>query len=218
MNSEEWLRQAVDVFRPRFEGLNFPIPEALHVTVGFPHGAKSESKVILGQCWARCAAEDNVNNIFMSPVITDPVEELATLLHELVHAALDVEDGHTGRFRILATALGLEGQMKATVPSEKLRTELAEIAKNLGPWGRGRLDPQSGRFRIDPETGDKIPVVTGPKKQGTRYIKVMCPNVHEEDQDANGEGPRYTVRMTSVWLDQAPPVCGVCDSVMEEQE
>ncbi|MEG7677046.1 hypothetical protein U2060_15005, partial [Listeria monocytogenes] len=86
----------------------------------------------------------------------------------------DKNAGHGPKFRALATAIGLEGKMTATVPGEALRATLAEIIESVGPWPHAEL--RKG------EAADK------PKKQGTRMLKVQCPACD------------YTVRTTQTWI------------------
>lgn len=93
---EAWLHRAVETFRPRFEAIGMPLPDRVHVSVGFGYGARRENAVILGQCWARRASADGVNHIFVSPQQDDPPAMLVTLLHELIHAADDCAHGHRG--------------------------------------------------------------------------------------------------------------------------
>jgi len=206
---EAWLRNAIEIFRPRFEEVGFPLPEQIRVSVGFGStGARQENSKILGVTYVRDAAHDGVNEIFISPEDADTASMLATLIHELIHVADDGQSGHKGAFAEAATRLGLEGPMRATKPSLTLAVELMTIVDSLGEYpGSYLVLPDRVRVPVGPG-GIPTPrgprVHTGPGTQTTRYIKRSCQNY---GCDAEG----YTVRVTQKWLALAAPKCPVCD-------
>src|SRR5438874_5624345 len=91
---EAWLHRAIEIYRERFDQVGYPLPEKLHVSVGFSYGSKAENSMTRGVCWKRVASADEVNHIFVSPQLADTAQVLPTLLHEYIHAALECEDGH----------------------------------------------------------------------------------------------------------------------------
>jgi hypothetical protein len=204
---EEWLHLAIEALRPEFEKVEFPLPEKIHVSVGFGYGSKRENGKILGQCWARRVSEDDVNHIFISPELKEEARVLDVLIHELVHAADDCKSGHKGAFAKAAKALGLTGKMTATVATPELTEKLAELAKKIGPYDHATLYPMGKPIQPkeepkpeDPEeTPEEPPTSSGPKKQGTRMIKVAC--------NSKCECGGYVVRTTAKWLEVGMPVC-----------
>lgn len=132
---EQWLMAAVDVFRDWFAEEETPLPDKVRLSVGYAKGAKTNT---IGWCYRKSAAEDEIHQIYISPTLTDPVDVLATELHELCHAATDGH-GHDKVFGKIARALGLTGKMTATVPSDDLKKELAEIAVGLGTYPHAKL-------------------------------------------------------------------------------
>ncbi|WP_394620999.1 hypothetical protein JNUCC0626_18450 [Lentzea sp. JNUCC 0626] len=202
---EAWLHAAIEAFRPRFEEVGLPLPEKIHVSVGFGGSARAENKNILGVCWSRAASADEVNHIFISPVLDDTARVLDVLIHELIHAADDCQSGHKGRFAETATRLRLEGPMTATTASVELAAEMITLAATLGEYPHGKFIAFD-RVKVRPEVpGDETvptsPSSSGPKAQGTRMLKVICP----EDG--------YTVRTTAKWLAKGYPSCP-CGSEM----
>lgn len=196
---EAWLHRAVEAFRPRFAEVGLPLPEKVHVSVGFSYGAKAESRNVLGECWARRASSDGVNHIFISPMASDPAAMLATLLHELIHAADDVAHGHKGPFAEAAVRLGLEGKMTATRAGLGLAAELIVLAGELGEFPHAALNPVSAPVPVPPGSpapAPEPPIKAGPGKQGTRMIKVTA-----------GDCCGYTARTTRKWLDEGNPRC-----------
>ena len=166
---EEWPLDAVRVLSPLFDQVGLALPDDLRVLVGFPRG----SRKAIGQCFAAThAALDGARHIFISPVLDDPVEVLAVLTHELIHAIDDCRSGHRGEFARMACRIGLVGPMNATSPSAILRQHLTLSAGAVGPYPHRALVGRS--------------VAT--KTQSTRMIKVVCPTCG------------YLVRATRCWL------------------
>lgn len=201
---EAWLHRAIEMFRPRFIEIGMPLPDDIHVSIGFGYGARAESKYILGQTWARRMSDDGINHMFIGPMEGDPAAILVTVLHELLHVADDLESGHRGAFAEGAVRLGFEGKMTETPPSVVLAAELAAMAEVLGPFPHAKLDVDKAKVAAPvPGTVPGVPVWkgwTGPSKQGTRMIKVSCTR---PDCPCGG----YTVRTTRRWLDIGLPSC-----------
>jgi hypothetical protein len=200
LTREAWLHLAIEAFRPRFVEIGLPLPEKLHVSIGFGYGSRAESKKILGQCWARRASADGVNHIFLGPQEGDPAGMLVSLLHELIHAADDCSSGHRGRFAEAATRLGFEGPMTSTPPSLALSAEVILLAEALGPFPHGQLTVDAAKLVPVPagETDSPEPgkIHSGPSKQGTRMIKLTASGCCG-----------YSVRTTQKWLDEGLPQC-----------
>lgn len=136
---EEWLHAAINVFRSWFADTDTPLPEDLRISVGWVKPARNNSKKrTIGWCFRKSAAADEISQVFISPELDNPVEILSTTLHELCHAATD-GDGHGAKFRKIALAVGLTGKMTETVAGENLAKELADLAKDLGPFPHAKL-------------------------------------------------------------------------------
>jgi hypothetical protein len=205
---ESWLESAVDIFRPRFIEVGLPLPELIHVSVGFAYGARQENGKVLGQCWARQASDDGANHVFISPEIGDTFDVLETLLHELIHAADDCKSGHKGEFAKAATRLGLLSPMTFTPASPEVQAELLLIAVELGDYPHGALHPTMVKAKTPVPVGAPLTGTTklhsGPAKQTARMIKCSCATCG------------YTVRTSRRWIDVALPICPVDLIAMEE--
>lgn len=187
---EEWLVAAIDRLAPIFDAVGEQLP-TVRVSVGWPGGRGKKGSVI-GQCWSSAASADKVAQLFISPVLADAARVLDVLAHELVHAIDDCESGHKGRFAKIAKGIGLTGKMTATVAGPELKAALDAISVELGPYPHAALALGDG--------------ADGPKKQGTRMLKVEC-----------AEGSGYVVRMTRKWLDEyGTPKCPCHDLPMVE--
>src|SRR5690606_32205078 len=130
----------------------------------------------IGQCWPGESATDKVGQIFISPVLVEPVAVLETLVHEMVHAInhANGETGHRGPFKRIAEALGLEGKMTATHAGEGRAKKLEEIGNQLGEYPHAGIIPTERR-----------------KVQKTYMLKLVSP-----------EEPDFFVRMTQGKLDE----------------
>lgn len=158
MTREQYWQAAVGKLREHFTTLGFEVPE-VHVSIGFPSTrALSATKRRIGECWQGAHSKDGKPHVFLSPVVDDPGEIAAVLVHELVHA-LGIK-GHGKDFKKVAVAVGLVGKMPATVPGEALKATLAVMLQELGPC------PHVG---LDAVALAKMP------KQTTRQHKAVCP-------------------------------------------
>jgi hypothetical protein len=171
MTREEWLNAGLNALRPWFqEKAQVEIPSDTRVSVGFPGGGSARKRI--GECWPRARSKDNVNEIFINPTLSDPVQMLDVLAHEAVHAVDDCVSGHKKAFRTIAKAIGLEGKMTSTHAGAELKAELERILAALPPLTHGALD------------------LTGRKKQPTRLVKLEC--------DSCG----MLIRTTAKWIEQ----------------
>lgn len=179
---EQWLTNGAEKLAPRLNAAGFPMPANARYTCGFPsRGGLGKKKRTIGQCWDSTCSADKTFEILISPTQSDPVQVLAILLHEMIHAAVGLQEGHKGNFRKVAKATGLEGKMTATVPGAALIVDLKEIAASLGAYPHATLD---GRMH------------SGPAKQSTRLIKCQCPSCD------------FTIRTTRTWIDEVGlPTC-----------
>lgn len=190
---EQWLEAAAldvltkyrEVFEMHFGDEGIEHLRNLKVSTGFP--SRGGLTKVIGECWKSLAAEDEVtHHIFINPRLTDVVEVIATLAHEMVHAADDGEHKHKGVFVKAVRDMGLEGKATATVAG----AAFAEYARGI--------DARIGSY---PHVG-LVPLATT-KKQSTRMLKVEAPCCG------------YVVRTTQKWLDIGVPSCP-CGNEMEQ--
>lgn len=185
---EAWFARAVQALRPRFEEIGYPLPAKIRVAVGFgPAGARKENAIILGVTLKRILSVDDVPEVWISPEDADAASMLATLIHELCHVADDCESGHKGAFAEMATRLGLEGPMTATVPSVTLAADLMALEASLGPYPGAQVDLSRISLLVPQDSPEGMPVPigsgpgrvrigSGPAPQKNRQILVQCTN------------------------------------------
>lgn len=145
---ESWLVEGIKQLGQDFFSENgYELPENLRVSCGFP---KSTNCKAIGQCWDKTASKDETYEMFICPTQEEPVDVLAILLHELIHASVGIEAGHTGPFRKLAKEFGLAGKMTSTFAEEatELHLTLGKISKKLGHYPHAAM--QKKRAAVKP--------------------------------------------------------------------
>jgi hypothetical protein len=128
------------------------------VACGFPIGYRGSrsGKLTVGQAFDPSISADGTSEVFINPIIDQPVDALAILAHELIHVWAGIEAGHRGEFARVARAIGLEGPLTATVAGADLRGKLDLISVQLGRYPHAKVDPNLR------------------KKQSTRLLKLQC--------------------------------------------
>ena len=176
-NREEWLNAAVEELRPVFESFEFPLPDKIRVTCGFPSSRARANHRHIGEHWPPSASTDGHHEILISPVVDDPSVVFSTLVHELCHAAT-VGHGHDATFTKCARSLWLEGKPTETFGGDAFNENFSHLLQALGEYPHARLNVEANR-----------------KKQATRMLKAKCPCCG------------YTIRLTKRWADIGLPVC-----------
>jgi hypothetical protein len=185
---EEWLTAGMDMMRGRIEQAGYTLPANLKVACGFPVGSRGGKK-IMGQCIDPKASAGAVTEMFISPLVSDALQALGILLHELGHAAVGVQAGHGPLFKGFCAKLGLVGKATEAMPGDECNAWLRdEILPMLGDYPHAAVDPSQR------------------KKQGTRMIKLVCP--------VSG----YTVRTTKKWLEVGYPVSPAGETMVQVME
>lgn len=133
---EQWLNKSAQilfdvVLTPEVLQDNPPPPVRVSV-------APMRSKE-LGCCHPRASSEDAHNEIFITAHIDDSQVILATLTHELIHAADDCQSGHRNFFAKAARLAGLEGKLTSTMAGAQLSDVLENIVGILGPIPHAKL-------------------------------------------------------------------------------
>lgn len=198
MTREQWLHRAAKELERYYGKKGHVFPEKLRISCGWPSNrAVSQKSRSVGQCWSPKASSDGATEIFISPYLDTPEDVIGTLAHELCHAVVGTDKGHGKEFRLMAEAVGLEGQMTATRPGPYLRKAAVQICEKIGGYPHKKLD------------------MAQRKKQSTRLLKVVCPNKKCEFKAI--EDRPYSVRMSNTVLAHAAPQCGMCGEEMKEE-
>lgn len=141
---EGWLMSAMKgLDREFFKRSGHELPDGLRVSVGFIRGHGDKA---IGQCWSPKASEAQRTEMFICPRLSTPVEVLATLLHEMIHAAVGVEEGHKDLFRKMVKEFGLAGKMTATYaePGSECFQRIEKVVARLGEYPHAKMNPSRG--------------------------------------------------------------------------
>jgi hypothetical protein len=159
MNREHWLTQAAqDLEATLFAPLDKSLPEKWRVSCSWPSSRASgkNAKGVIGQCFDPLASADGTAEMIISMSQDDPLEVLAILAHEMVHAIEGIAAGHGAPFKRTALAIGLTGKMTATIAGDAFKQSVAPIITDLGDYPHAAVD------------------LTKRKKQKTRMVKMSC--------------------------------------------
>lgn len=212
MNRETWLNELALKTAPRFAELGFPLPK-FRVSVGFTSKGTGGSRI--AECWSPNASADGHCEILIRPDQINPVDVAGSLVHELIHAAVGLKEGHTGKFRSVALAFGLKPPMTATTPGPAFIEYVEPLIAAVGPFPHAKLTwPTKGAARRSTagEPGVEIKIdageysSSGPPKQGTRMHKAICKECG------------YTVRVAKKWIDVGAPHCPAHGAMVVETE
>lgn len=190
---EQWLLRAVDGLRKTFSAVGATVPARLRVSCGWP-GTRGEHKRgrTVGVCYHATMSTDDSVEIFVSPVVDDPLVIVATLVHELVHACLGPGHGHKGKYVELAKLVGLVKPWKSCLPGPELLAEkIVPLVKKLGTYPHASID-------------DKL-AEDEPKKQKGRMLKAEC------------VGCGYVIRTTAKWIAVGLPTCCCGDAFVADE-
>lgn len=128
---ESWLLAAVEAVRPLFLAKSYPIPPC-QVSVGFASTGNRLGHI--GQCWSTRSSAEPVNQIFISPTLSDAYDVLDTLVHGLIHAVDDCQHKHGKEFKKIALRLGLKGPMRSAGAGPELKVKLLALLPQLGAY------------------------------------------------------------------------------------
>jgi len=163
------------------------------VSCGFPIGYRGSrsGKVALGQAFDPSISADGTFEVFINPILDNPLDVIAVLLHELAHVWAGIQCGHRGEFARICRAVGLVGPLTSTVPGDELRVKLQQIVDELGDYPHAKVDPNAR------------------KKQGTRLLKLWC-------RDCGWTARVSALQGNRLHAASACPVCSATDSLKLE--
>lgn len=173
---QAWLEQGRALCVRLLSAAGCAVPDNVRVTIGWPSTGGRGARI--GECWDAIASTDGQFEVFVSPRLTNSVDILGVLAHELIHAAVGTKAKHGKAFKHLAVALGLTGKMTATKVGDELRATFQAWIEEHGEYPAGGLN------------------LSERKKQTTRMLKCECSQCG------------YTIRTASKWLaEYGPPLC-----------
>ena len=197
MNRETYLNQITDKAVNLFKQHNWNLDEfrdKVKVSCGFPKGVRgSRNGKVIGVHYSTSVSENGYHEIFINPEISESINVIDTLLHELCHAIQREKYGnyvraHGREFGKIARSIGLEGKLSATTAGDNLKYIIQSWIKEIGEYPHAKMNMDYSTI----------------KKQSTRLLKAICAN--------NGE---YKFRITKTIVNNyGLPNCPCCDEPM----
>ena len=136
---EAWLQAAAAFLTDYVVERGLPRVE-IRVSCGWPlRGGVARRRTVIGQCFPPTASKDGKPHIFVSPLLSESIDVLGVLLHELLHACVGCQFGHGKQFSQAARRVGLAGPPTATTVGETLRPILVDYVKQVGPYPHAGL-------------------------------------------------------------------------------
>lgn len=135
MNREAWLTEVSDRVKPVFKGFTL---RPFRVTCGWPSsGALGKT---IGQCHYPPPDKDGFHDLFVSPLIDQPVEAAGILVHEMVHVVAGHKAAHGKGFKRVALHIGLnKGKMTSASPGNRLKERLEKIVEEVGSYPHTKI-------------------------------------------------------------------------------
>ena len=195
MNREQWLTELAAHAEPLFRGFKL---EAYRLTCGFPSKhALGMRRRRIGECHYPTLVSVNdgpatvvgYHNIFISPLLDDPLEVAGTVVHEMTHVAAGAKAGHARGFVKVAKHVGLtKGKPTEAMPGDRLNDTLRRYVEAIGAYPHTAIKPTLREVKVKP------------------MVTVRC------------EGCEYSVRVPlDIFNAVGPPVCG-CGTAMAVKE
>lgn len=205
---EMWLEAAVELIRPYFLKFKLEIPEYYKISCGLP---SKNIRKRLGECWYSEATEEGFPQVFISPLIKNEMDILATVVHESIHLHFDSDPkvGHSKKFKDAAFLVGLEGPATATVAGLQLLNVLEPIAETLGPFPNPVI-------HLKEKTKKE-------KAEGKKSFKVFCEKKRNCDKhcslvtEVNDGGGEFSVTVSRKSLALGFPMCPCGNSLQMEE-
>lgn len=171
---EDWLTAAVSELKPFFQLNGVSISDKIRVSCALPSNAKRTNFKSVGECFPNTNSADAHFEIFISPVLADPIKVFETLIAMLCHTANGALN-HGKPYQKIADAMLLlpngtqSARYKSVTHGDAFVQAYKQIIDSLGVYAHAELSASVG------------------KKQSTRMLKCVCPSCG------------YTVRLTAKW-------------------
>ena len=171
---EDWLTGAVNELKPFFLLNGVSISDKIRVSCALPSNAKRTNFKSVGECFPNTNSADAHYEIFISPVLADPIKVFETLIAMLCHTANGALN-HGKPYQKIADAMLLlpngtqSARYKSVTHGDAFVQAYKQIIDSLGAYVHAELSASVG------------------KKQSTRMLKCVCPSCG------------YTVRLTAKW-------------------
>lgn len=140
INREAWLTELAKLVEPCFAGIAL---KPYRLTCGWPcRNALGARQRRVGECHSAVTSKGGYHELFVSPLIEDPLEVAGVVAHEMAHVAAGVPAGHGRGFVKVCRHIGLtEGKPTTAMPGSDLKKKLKAMLRGLGPYPHSAIVP-----------------------------------------------------------------------------
>ena len=168
---EDWLTEAVDLVRGYYSDRHLFIPKKLRVSIGFTSkGIHTGRRGRIGETWGSDLSTDGTTEIFLRPDLFEVPAVMATLAHELIHAAVPNTGDHGPEFKRHMGTLKMQGRATVCVPGPEFQAELERLVASLGAFPHARLNFEAAKMR----QAMARHIQQGTQKPKPQIIKFVC--------------------------------------------
>lgn len=156
MNREGWLTELSAQLTLLFKGFRVG---KFRVTCGWPCvGGVSPSRRRIGECHPVQSSTDGHSEIFISPLLAEPIEVGGTLCHEIAHVVAGHAAGHGKGFVRVCRHVGLtKGRPTSVGPGKALEEQIRRMVEKIGPYPHGAMVLAKKVARPSPVVGMRCP-------------------------------------------------------------
>jgi hypothetical protein len=140
-NREAWLTELALQVQPIFRGFRVA---PYRVTCGWPsRGAVGLKSRVIGQCHGAQSSKGGFHELFISPVLEEPLQVAGVICHEMAHVVAGVEANHGAGFVKVCKHAGITGSKpKQAMPGPKLNDDLKKMLESMGDYPHAAIVPQ----------------------------------------------------------------------------
>lgn len=141
MNREAWLTELAFLIEKEVF-CNYTLAP-YRIACGFPSkgGAWRHGRRV-GECHSLGSSQGNVHEIFISPVLANPLTVAGTVTHEMAHVAAGVAANHGKDFVRVCEHIGLtRGKPAGLMPGPELTEKLSQLLRRLPNYPHQALMP-----------------------------------------------------------------------------
>ncbi len=140
LNRESWLTEVTKFVHPMFHGFNMG---KYRITCGWPcrNGLGRRVRRV-GECHPIESSKGGFHEIFISPLMDEPVTVAGIVCHEMAHIAATIGSGHKGAYIKVCKHVGLtKNKPTQAAPGPKLEDRLRKFIGTLGAYPHQAMDP-----------------------------------------------------------------------------
>lgn len=141
MNREAWLTELGKLIEPIFSGMKV---KPYRVTCGWPcKNALGIRSRAVGECHCQKSSKTGHYELFISPLLDDPLEVGGVLSHELAHVVAGVQAKHGKDFVRVCKHAGItKGKPTQIMPGPDLNSQIVRMTGKLGKYPHAAVVPQ----------------------------------------------------------------------------